>query len=868
MMNSCKNIFVFVVVTALALQGCRILGKGALMSDPDAVVLQAGQTRFVFEPLTQRFQATYGDRTLSFQNVLPVFAPDGIESILEDSALTAKLVSSGIDGQEHWFDYRDERESVIHEYQVRLSTRDGSLLINLSSGGWMGRAVCAPKVNSIGTWRRVETSQYGLAHGQTWYQGAWYFDEARLWLWGFWELDAGNASSWGEQTMPNSGSGEVHVASPAFYLPDRDGVYQPLRETLTIRVSDQLWDAVPSVANPPSRYRKELSQMVFLDIWNSHPAAEVEHFQKCLNLLAGDYVSFYTVFQNWQTGGFDSLLPDSIQMPEYPPNEAIGTVKQLRRTCRVGKRLGRFCFRTNYQMFCENSPSARAGIARAALDEQGNAKWHTRADDALALALRQEPEIRRLLSSNAPFTDQLASGGSPKSYLDFNPMVPEGNTMRWVASKQRELADYLQSVVDAPLGSETLNAEYLLGRWVATGDFGVMNGHSRFLCPDYKLRRLHHLSTFHGMGLFYRFFELPRFPNFSSGRRSWQTDASLQDSYRCCEVLFGNGGYIYALDLPWNYILTECFVIGRLQRYYALQKVKSILYQQEDEWKTLEQLVEEGNPINFDLWAEQSPLLARIRIEYENGLTVVVNRAEAPLMVNTGKTLMKLPQNGWAAWGAGILAYSAYFPGTQHRVDFLQEDESGLEYLDPRGGVHRATNLITLWQHGKIILQVDSAKGCAYLKGTRIDLRYPKPAPLVGLNFDFSEGSHGWMPEHGILKTEQTPDGVKLHCISDCPFLMSPPLALDADAIKKISIRLHSPKGAHGKLYFLTKEDPRLTEEQVYSFQLNQGDDWQTVEIEPHTHSKWSGQTVVQLRLDPAKGVMNSAITLGSIRGE
>jgi len=818
--------------------------------------------------MTQRFDALCHGRTLTFQNLLPLFATEEGDSATEAESSDSTLFASGRDGNEYWFDYRSGINGASHEYRIGISVRDGSLRIRLSADGQAGRGVLAPRVESMGTWRRVETSQYGLAHGQTWYQGAWYFDDVRLWCWSFWDLDAGNASSWGEQTMPNSGSGNVRMASSVLYQPNADGVYQPLRETLMIRVAERLWPAVPKVDNPPSRYRRELSKMVFLDVWSSHPACEVEHFLERLSLLAGDHVSFYTVFQNWQTGGFDALLPDSIRMPDYPPNAAVGSVEDLRGLCKVGRQQGRFAFRTNYQLFRDNSPSAKDGTAAAALDESGKPKWHTRSEDALAVARRQESEIRRLFSPNAPFTDQLTSGGSPKSYLDFNPAVPEGNTMRWVASKQRELAEYLHEAIGGPLGSETLNAEYLLGKWVATGDFGITNGHSRLVCPDYKLRRLHHLSTFHGMGLFYRFFEPPEFHNFHSGRRAWQSDQELQDSYRCSEVLFGNAGYIYALDLPWSYVLTECFVIGRLQRYYALQRVRDVYYQDGEEWKTLEQLVAEGNSVNFNFWEEQTPLLARVRVEYENGLTVVVNRAELPLMVNIGNTLMKLPQNGWMAWGDGILAYSACFPGTQHRVDFLSEQESGLEYLDPRGEVHRATSLITLWRHGKVIFQVDADRGIAYIKGKRTDLNYPQPASLSVLNFNFAEGTKGWRSEFGVLKTEETPEGLRLNCIADGPFLMSPPLEIDADSIMKITIRLRSASGTFGKLYFLTKDDPRLTEEQVFSFQLSTTDEWQTIEIEPHKHPKWSGQTITQLRLDPAKGVTNSVVTLGSIIGQ
>ena len=193
--------------------------------------------------------------------------------------------------------------------------------------------------------------------------------------------------------------------------------------------------------------------------------------------------------------------------------------------------------------------------------------------------------------------------------------------------------------------------------------------------------RLDHLSTFHGMGLMYRCFEMPPFPRFHRGEHSYRDDPVCFDDYRAAEVLFGNGGYLFYY--PGMYVVTECLLVGTLQRYYALQPIREVYYWKDGGWQTLPQLVAAGiDPLPVP-WAPQPDCLKRIQIHYANGLRVVVNRLAEEFSVRVEGQVIVLPRSGWVAWmpEGQLLAYSAYAPGTRKRVDFLHDRTADLRYL-------------------------------------------------------------------------------------------------------------------------------------------------------------------------------------------
>ena len=107
-----------------------------------------------------------------------------------------------------------------------------------------------------------------------------------------------------------------------------------------------------------------------------------------------------------------------------------------------------------------------------------------------------------------------------------------------------------------------------------------------------------------------------------------------------------------------------------------------------------------------------------------------------------------LPQYGWVAFrhDRSVLAYSAFWPGTKRRVDFLDEGAGGLRFLNPRGAAIEGSAAIRLWKDGELLWSVDPTTLVANMDHERFALNRAAPAPLADLSIDFSQGLGGWVP--------------------------------------------------------------------------------------------------------------------------
>ena len=113
------------------------------------------------------------------------------------------------------------------------------------------------------------------------------------------------------------------------------------------------------------------------------------------------------------------------------------------------------------------------------------------------------------------------------------------------------------------------------------------------------------------------------------------------DAYRTCEVLYGNGGYLFFYPrMRKVHALTECLTVGVAQRYYALQPVDSVKYGRSGQWRTLEEIVARAETLDdIHAWFK------RFHVRYENGCHVWANRDEKSLEVTTtDNRVFKLPQ--------------------------------------------------------------------------------------------------------------------------------------------------------------------------------------------------------------------------------
>lgn len=797
---------------------------------------------------------------------------------------------------------------VSFSYELSVTPDGDSLFVDIESTDRGFEFVRPARVVTTGSWGRVDVGQYGLAVGQV-IEKAGYCRSCQLWASAYWDPNVSRGTLW-EQAgkeggyKANAGSGDMKIAQSVLYEPNLDGSRQPVRERLEIRVGESLWQAVPRHPNQPSAFAQDLAETVFVDVWSHNQAIDLSHLLRVLGRIAGAGSKFFTNWASWGAGGHDGLTPDSIWLehePPYPPNTAgFGSLAKMGSFADLATALGFASFRTYYSQIEPASPSFLDGLVRRRVGSTGQELNTSKLEDLPALAARQESEIASVFATNAGFSDTVG-GAFPSSNRDYDPRILDGLSMGSSTGHLKALADAMKTAYGGPVAGESLQFSHQLGEWVATGQFDLWNGHGRLMTPEYKLRRLHSLSTFHGLGLSYRFSDINEHWNADN----WRLEEH-QDDYRATEVLFGNGAYLYVTDqldtAPWRYYLTEVLLIGQLQRHYALKEVASIEYHLGGSyaggtWKTLESLVvEDGFEMVIDPgWqfkgteptvpSAQSREFERIRVRYADGFTVMVNRGESDFPIAAGGVRpIVLPPGGWAAWSDDleVLAYSGREAATAQRVDFFEDRRAGVSYVDPRGGLFetpdgRRTDRITQWRwrggtwEVRLLADLASTVPTIRLDGQRFPLLPTQRAAADSAATDFSLGLAGWRTLRGILTATELADGVLLDVHSPDPALISAPLAIDGESVETVSLRVHFEEppssGSTASLFFKRQGDSTYGSERHVPAAVAAQRGWQIVTFPVGESPSWRRSTIIQLRIDPLNGVSNlpQAIKLGHI---
>jgi hypothetical protein len=823
----------------------------------------------VYAPADRTVRVAVGAGRASILRVAdPAFVIGGKELRASEGRVALLLSAPITGGMRHR--YRATWEQGSAQWTVEAAPSGGVLRLRIHEATAPVARIGAGSVEAAGQWFRIGYTRNAEPYGQPFWPRVARLKDQRLYLAAGWKMAASNGSAWDAPDQRFSGTGTFDAGMQVFYSPRADGSRQPLDETLEVRAVAGLWQAAPAAETEPSEYGRDLASMLYLDVWDG-TAADTEYLLRRLALLTGGATRFLTLFENWQAGGFDSLLPDSLRMPDYPPNPGIGSVAEFARLSRVARAMGRFGLRTNYVYLRPGSPSVREGKARQATGSDGKPAWYTRPGDWLPLARRQEAEIQALFRCNASFTDQITSAAAPWGYADYDPAQPAFASMRSVLARQRELCRLIKATHKGPLGSETNIDEQLLGRYVDTGDFGIYDGHHRLMTPEFKLRRIHGLSTFHGMGLMYRFFEMPPFAGWSAGKATYLTDPAQYDDYRACEALYGNGAYLfYYPGMPWDFVLTECLVMGRLQRLTAMQPVRDVRYWSAGRWQNLEELVDAGvDPLPL-FWNPQPKAFERIRVRYTNGLTVLVNRGAEACTASTPDGAVTLGRSAWAAWKAdgSFTAYSACPPGSTTRIDFVRDRAASLKYVNPRGATVLGCSRPTAWVGGRKRVEMDPRTGDAVVEGKAHPWRPPSSVKRTTVDFRFDTSLRGWTGLSDLGPMRLQGGRMVADVTGPDPYMSAPPLDLAPDSVKALVIRMHSTCGEFGQLYFRAEGVQAGAEEMCIRFPVEAGAPMRDIRIPVGDHPLWRGRRITYLRLDPEHGAAPGQVQIESVRGE
>ena len=432
----------------------------------------------------------------------------------------------------------------------------------------------------------------------------------------------------------------------ALYSPLTDGSRNSLRERVVFTAAWNLDEVLPNIPNPPSPFLQALSDRVVLDIWGGR----YTDIARNLEVLSSYGVNHcVAIIHDWQRSGYDNALPT--HLPAAVDKGGDDAMKTLVAT---GTRLGYLvALHENYVDYYPNYDHFRE--ADIALDSTGKPQnaWYNpgtkiqsfavKPNAILPLAATQSAEIHRRYGTNGCYLD-VHSAVPPWFHVDQRSGEEGAGAFHRVWEVHRSLWDYERKTHTGPVFGEGNNHWYWSGYLDGVeAQFGSgwpsEAGREVPLLVDFDLLKIHSLQLNHGMGYYERWW----------GKPTWSgiPPMVILDQYRMQEVAFGHAGFLGAstwsvIPLAWleHHLLTP--VMAR----FATAKPLAIHYDLGGKWADATVAAQsEGNP---KVWQ-------RVRVRYDNGLTITANQAEEPL--RAGGHL--LGQYGWVAEGAGVTAWTA-----------------------------------------------------------------------------------------------------------------------------------------------------------------------------------------------------------------
>ncbi|MGD1000361.1 MAG: DUF5696 domain-containing protein [Candidatus Brocadiia bacterium] len=470
-------------------------------------------------------------------------------------------------------------------------------------------------------------------------------------------------------------SASDHQNTRAVYGARTDGSRVPLHERAVFCAAWQVAETLPNIPNPPSPFRGHLAGKIVLDIWGGR----FDDIARNLETLHGYGLNnCVAIIHNWQRSGYDNALPAHV-----PANPDLGGGAAMKRLVATAKSLGYdIALHENYVDYYPNYEGF--DDADVALDSQGHRvpAWYQpqtkiqsfaiQPHSILPLATEQSSQILALYKPNADFLD-VHSSVPPWFHVDFRAESEGAGMFRTVWEAHRQLWAFERGLYGGPVLGEGANHWFwsgLLDGVEAQFRLGVPEnaGRTAPLMVDFDLLKIHPLQFNHGMGYYERWWS----------DRSWGAlpPMELLDQYRMQEVIYGHAGFLgtaaySVVPLAW----LEHHLMSPVTARYATALPVSIQYQVNGRWVDGTQAARAGT------WK-------RVRVAYDNGLTVTANDDAEPLREG-GVTL---PQYGWAASGAGVTAWTALLQDVI--ADYARTEESTFanaraESDWDQGGVHR-----------------------------------------------------------------------------------------------------------------------------------------------------------------------------------
>ncbi|MCL2744967.1 MAG: hypothetical protein FWE67_14070, partial [Planctomycetaceae bacterium] len=215
--------------------------------------------------------------------------------------------------------------------------------------------------------------------------------------------------------------------------------------------------------------------------------------------------------------------------------------------------------------------------------------------------------IQKKFNFNTAYCD-VHTAVTPWQYVDYDARVPGAGTFASTYYAYGEILLHQKKIWGGPVYSEGNNHWYYSG--LTDGNYAQDQAYRIPQNPwlvDFDLLKIHPLENNFGMGN----------PSMFYGRESFTTDKEREqmlDRFIAATLAFGHTGFL-AMEYGLHGAMRSYFMVQAIAKRYGTQKVKAIHYADEN-----------GNYLTTsEALAADVVKLNRLRIEYEDGLTLYVN---------------------------------------------------------------------------------------------------------------------------------------------------------------------------------------------------------------------------------------------------
>ncbi len=511
-------------------------------------------------------------------------------------------------------------------------------------------------------------------------------------------------------------------------------IAQPLDDALVLVVSSKIRDVLVDSTAPVTPYRSLLANRMFFVAPTTNWASYDAMFDKYLGLGMYSLAGYF--FLDWTASAADPPSLFSVG-PDWTPAWDSGNFQaMLQNGLATGTLLGAY---TAFNCMPATAPPGVFDPLQTVQDSLGADKTYFGLGypllgvEASGLHAAAEGLELEALGANLAYLDIQTYGSISKGpdggHLDQDANSPWAKTMRQGYKAQKAWFDGLRGTLQGPLFGEgsiatvNSNMEFLyygyvdsVQRCINTGgnvDAAHLPAGSPFaptnwsIIPEYEWRVAVKNQVNHGNGFYDRFF------GPSDGLGIVQADGTpilpltqeAMDLYQAFLISYGHAGFISTNGAKYStggYIThpgaaQTYFMTNALQTLYYASPIASIGYWHGGEFKTFEQVVFETETLDT---FRHIPL----RLQFQNGLEIVVNHGDTPMTVVGNGVSYELPaKTGWyAGLGDGALtAFSAIPPGTGgKRIDYCKA-AGQYEYFNGRGQVSGYGGISTSAKYSK-----------------------------------------------------------------------------------------------------------------------------------------------------------------------